>query len=815
MTYVSGRAWVFLTILAVGATSRSSAQVAGSASLSGTVHDETGALVPGASVVLTEVARQLDRGSPTNEAGRFVFPNIPAGTYSMTVTKAGFESYRLTDIRLAVDQQGAVEVVLKVGAVTTSVDVSAKQEVLLETESNTIGTVVDSDRIVELPLNGRNPLQLSLLAAGANDSSNRAYSNNQTGRSDRAVIIAGNFPTSTSYLINGIVVRGSRSTELTVPLSPDALDQFRVQQSFFMPDQGPNPAIVNFTTKGGTNAFHGSVYEFLRNEDLDARNYFAPPVPDGLHRNQFGFTVGGPLRRNKMWFFGWYEGYRQATAFSTSAYTPTSAMFGGNFQALSKVIYDALSFDSQTGRRTAFANNIIPSNRINSVSQKLLQYYLPGASLAQLPSNLFVQPRKTDKGNQYGLRVDASPAPSHNLFAQVIKFSSSMTNPGAFLGTGNNYPTDTGLAMLQHTWTITPTLVSTARLGIARNFLLQANAGQKLGSILQGIGIQNTNDTRGVSGVSMTGYSAFGRAGGDLGNIDNVYQLDYGLNDVRGKHNLQFGANLRYYRTWQHNSNANALGSLAFQSLFTAQLQANSTGQLAPVANTGDSFADFLLGTIATGQLAGLPMIPYRATEFIPYISDTWKVTRGLTLNYGISWLKATVPNPMGQYHLWTHGFDFSTGLLTYAALGQVTPQLVHPNNLDFAPRLGFAWKPRFLRNTVIRGGGGVYYEDYVLGRTQGAMLAPPFSNSASLSNVGLTLPQYVLGQNVFPASLSSLRPTVTSDYAASLTNAAPNLLDPNVKLSYMLAVESHGAAHAGAKRLGGGAVHGQQRPRY
>src|SRR5579872_2633468 len=181
--------WILLTILTLAAVSRSAAQVAGSASLSGTVRDAAGAPIPGASVALTEVARQLDRDSVTNDAGRFAFPNVPAGAYSMLVKKTGFESYHLTDIRLAVDQQGAVEVVLKIGAVTTSVDVSAKEGALLETESNTIGTVVDSERVEELPLNGRNPLQLALLAAGANDSNNRDYSNNQTGRADRAVVI--------------------------------------------------------------------------------------------------------------------------------------------------------------------------------------------------------------------------------------------------------------------------------------------------------------------------------------------------------------------------------------------------------------------------------------------------------------------------------------------------------------------------------------------------------------------------------------------------------------------------------------------------
>lgn len=716
----------------------------------------------------------------TDEAGRFVFPNVPAGAYSLTASKDGFESYRFNDIQLEVGQQAALEVVLKLGAVSSSVEVSAKQQILLETESNTLGTVVDSARVEELPLNGRNVLQLALLAGGANPATSASASQNQTGRTDRIVIVGGNFSAYTGYLLNGIVIRGSRSTEMTVPLSPAAIDQFKVQQSFFMTDQGPNPSIISVTSKGGTNQFHGQVFEFLRNVDFDSRNYFSPGSED-LHRNQFGFAAGGPIIKNRLWFYGHYEGLRQVDGFSSSGYTPTSTMFGGDFSALSKTIFDPLT-QSQAGTRTPFPNNVVPQARINSVAQKLLNYYLPGTNLKS-SQNLFVNPRNTLDEDQYGVRIDTMLTQNQNLFGDLLVFRSDLVNKGLFPDSGAFYPERTQIGMMQHTWTMRPTMVATARIGFSRSSVLSANEGSQLGAVLPGLGIENTLDPRGITGINFSGfYSAFGKAAGDLGNIDNNYQADYGINYIRGSHNLQFGANLVYHRTWQQNANASALGALTFASTFTAQLVPNAAGQLGPETNTGDPFADFLLGIPTTGLLNGLPRIPFRYTEFTPYIQDTWKLARGLTLNFGISWYKETVPNPQGKYHEWPHSFDYSTGLLQYAALGQVASQVVQPDNNNFAPRLGFAWQPRFLPKTVIRSGAGVYYATSQLSNLQWTMVGPPYSNSLNIANSPAATPQWVMGQTIFPPYTLTLP---TANYASTLSNVAPFLFDSNARTPY------------------------------
>ena len=264
-----------------------------------------------------------------------------------------------------------------------------------------------------------------------------------------------------------------------------------------MPDQGPNPSLVNVTTKGGTNQFHGQAFEFVRNGDFDARNFFAI-APEGLKRNQFGGAVGGPIKKDRIWFFANYEGLRQLDAFASNAYTPTTAIFGGDFTQAGQTIYDPNTYSTDTGKRSPFPNNVIPTNRINSISQALLKYYLPGASIAERPSNLFASPQNTLNDDQYGVRIDAALTSRQNIFGQIIHENSPAVNPGIMPYSGAIYPNQDEMAMMQHTWTPRPDLVNTLRFGILRNEALYANQGRTLGDILDPIGIPNTKDGRGV-----------------------------------------------------------------------------------------------------------------------------------------------------------------------------------------------------------------------------------------------------------------------------------------------------------------------------
>ncbi len=742
--------------------------VSGSASVAGTVTDASGAVVPGAAVVLADTERGSERQASTNESGNYAYPDITPGVYSLRVTSDGFAGREVTDLAVQIGQRAVVNVELTVGQVTEVVTVEAAA-VLLETESNAIGTVVDSERVNELPLNGRNFLQLALLAGGTAPSEGRASFAGQIGHPGRFVVVGGVKAANNSYTINGIQVRGARGGELAVNLSVANVDQFKVQSSFFMPDQGPNPSMVNVTTNGGTNQFHGQVFEFLRNTELDARNFFAPG-PEELKRNQYGFAIGGPIKRNKIWFRTGYEGMRERVAFSRGVFTPTQAMFGGDFTEDPFIIHDPNTLNEAAGSRDPFPNQTVPKSRFNSVSDNLLQYYLPGSSFTKRPHNLFVNPRNTVDDDQFNARVDVQLTDKQTLFTQYIWSDSSAVRPGAFPLSGAFFPNEFAMWMMQHTYTISPKLISTLRLGVSRNQALFSNEARDVGDILTPLGITGTFDTRGVFAQRIQGFTGFGRSNGDLGNIDNNYQLDPGMTYVTGNHQYRFGASIRYRRTWQQNANAGAHGSLNYNRVYSAQLTTNAAGNLVPNGGTsGNAFVDYLLGTPDRGGTRGLPMLQYRHTQFMPYIQDTWKVRRNLTINWGMSWFKDTIPNPHGRAADYPHGFDPDTGLLEFAVLGQIDPRVIEPDSDNFAPRFGLAWQ--LDDKTVIRAGAGAYFSDMQLIELQFSAVGPPFTNSVDAINTGKLIPEFIPGVNIFPViPLPPIDENFASNLPAGLT---------------------------------------------
>jgi hypothetical protein len=589
----------------------------------------------------------------------------------------------------------------------------------------------------------------------------------QTGHADRDITIAGVEQDFVGFTVNGISVAGSRLGDLALNVSISAVDQFKVVQGFIMPAMGPDPGIVDVVTKSGTNGFHGEAFEFLRNNDLDARNFFeAQAHPGPFRRNQFGGAAGGPILHNRLFFFANYEGFRQVLAAPQGGFAPTQAMFGGDFSALPALVYDPQSVDPATGRRQPFAGNVIPSSRINPVSQKLLAYYLPGSSYSTRPLNVFGEPVQTQDSDQGGLRVDANLTKRHTLFGQYIQEESPVDNPALFPVSGLFYHMNTEFAMAQLTSTAGPRVVNELHLGFTRPYLFYGGIGQA--GLEQKIGLTGTADVNGVPGITLGGFSSFGTAQSVIGNIDNNYQVYDSLKVLRGKHEIAVGASLHYMRTTQESANWNARGTLVFNSVFTAQLAPGANGQLAPVAGTGSSFADFLLGAPVSGTVTSMPRTHYRWTEFNPYVQDTWRLRPGFTVNFGLGWYVGTPPNPSGNDRKYPHAFDFQTGKVLYAALNQISPEIYATSWKNFSPRLGAAWQPGFLRGTVVRAGAGMYYPSERALYDLFGITAPGVSIVQSLANSpNSPQPAYVLGQNVFPP-MSQV--PITQQFADNLT---------------------------------------------
>lgn len=771
----------------------------GTSSIGGMVHDPSQLIVPSADVALMDVQRGVTRKTKTNAKGEYIFTAIQPGIYTLTVQEQGFKSATIQNVQVIIDQRATVDVVLQVGTVAQEVQVNSLGTTpLLDTASNSLGTVMDNVRVEGLPLNGRDFLQLAQLLGGSQlPTGGSDMVTSQTGHSNLTISVTGANQFQTSYLIDGIATRGSRVGNSSLNESVSAIDQFKIELGFFMPDLGPNAGIINVITKAGTNKLHGEMYEYLRNTTLNAKNFFATK-PEVLRRNQFGVALGGPVMipkildgHDKLWFHFNYEGTRQVTETVVTAFTPTQAMLNGDFsqEASSFTIYNPYSYDPALGKRQPFQNNVISPNLINPVSQKLLAYYLPGTSYKATPSNVVGYPKDTLNDDQFTIRVDTAISPKQSLFATVAHENSPAVNDGLMPLSGASFPLVSDLAVLQDTLIIGSKMVNIARIGFDRASVGDNGQAESGPALETELGIPGTFDPHGIPGISIQGFTGFGRSSGKIGNTDDSYQINDALDYSKGTHSLAFGAGLNYVRSVQINANANSVGSLIFSPVFSAQLAPGASGST-PVAGTGNALADFLLGMPVSGTVVGFQPMHYRYTEFYPYFQDSWHPLSSLTINYGISWFYATVPNPQGPDAGIPHDFNFSTGLLQYAALGEISPQVVNPDYNNFTPRLGFSWQPGFLKDTVIRAGIGMYYGQKGLLETQFTYLAPPFEQSLSFTNSQFSaLPTYTFGNtnaanSVFPVVAL---PPLTKSFASTIpAGFTPFAVNPNSKTPYV-----------------------------
>lgn len=739
----------------------SSAQSVNSA-VQGNATDSSGAVIPDADVALVNVSTGVALKGRTDHDGGYSFPSVPLGLYDLTVSKPGFATYKITHFNVVVGQRATENAVLNVASAEQAVTVNAGDLAdLLQPESNDLGTVIGPQTVANIPLNGRNFLQLGLLSGATQQNSGAAASSvSQTGSTGTngnrllSLLVAGNEPDFTMYLVNGIQTVGSRAGNSSLNLSVSAIDQFEVHYGFFMPDLGPNPGIVDVITKAGGNKFHGEAYEFFRNTSMEAKDYFAgQPAP--YHQHQFGGDIGGPILRDKFFFFFNYEGYRQTQASVSNNLVPTTDMFNGIFPATTP-IYNP--YNVVNGQRQQFANNAIPTSMINPTAKALLQYYASSNSPVLNGGNYRVYPKFVLNSDQYTGRIDYTLNSKNQFFAQGSYLNSPENSPGAFPSQGSQFPLDTELVALGWNRTIGSNKVNEARIGWTRNSVF--SQGYSAPGVQQALGITGTADNGGVTAMNLTGFSGFGTGTGLLGDVDNSYQVHDAFNWLVGKHQIKFGADIAYTRTVDSSANISARGGLNFQNYFTNLL--NCTANCG-----GSSFADFLLGAPHDGEAKGMPPTHYRWTTAQPYLQDTWKITPKLAANLALAWYGATPPNPEGKNKDYIHGFDFNTGLMTFAALGQANPEVYPMTMTNWAPRVGATYQ--IDPHTVIRGGWGLFYTTQMALTVQYSVVSQFITIDNTISNANKTVPTYLLGQNIWPAASSTVG-VITQDQANSIT---------------------------------------------
>lgn len=681
------------------------------ATILGRVTDPSGSSIAGAAVVVRNEATGIERTTLSTGTGDFEVTLLPiTGRYTLTVSSQGFETQRISGIQLQVDQNARFDVSLRIGSITQTVTAQAEAPVV-NTDSGSIGQVINNRTILELPLNGRNFAQLATLTASA-----VVGPPNGSPTGFTTIAVSGGHAGKTEFLLDGITNQEQLFDGIQFTPSVDAIQEFKVQANSFSAEYGRGDAIINGTIKAGTNEFHGDIYEFLRNSYLDAKNFFNTGTKAKLEQNQFGATLGGPIKRNKTFFFLNYEGTRINRGNSSNTVVPTEAQRAGDFSAL--LASGVQLKDPTTGQ--ALPNNRISPSLIDPATAFFLKF-IPSANTAQ--GTFYYNAPFTSNADQGNIRVDHRFSETDSVFARYSINNIDQYNPGSFPQVGGRgISLRTQNAVLDETHIFSPTLINDLRLGYARMY--RTDTPQGLGTnytVQSGLhGFQETTaNFPGFPTLGITGYgSIYGNDYSPLTNPTNTYEIIDSVTWIRGAHSIKIGMDLRQARMFSTNA-AHSRGNFSFDGGYT-----------------GDGFADFLTGYPSSGS-RDFPRNLFGETinNYHFYVQDDYKVSRRLTLNLGLRYEFNPQPAYFQDQSSW---FDPRTGLIAVSLYhGQpnlttqqvakyaypqfrsffITPQQAGvPNGLLFnqhdnwAPRFGLAFRPSDDNKTVIRAGAGIFY---------------------------------------------------------------------------------------------------------
>ena len=718
--------------------------------ISGLATDSSGSVMPGVRVTLTNVATNAVRVVQTNDAGVYVFPAVPPGTYTLKAEIEGFSSIERSNILVQVGSSIRVPFEMAIGQLSDVVQVTADTQ-LIQTENASIGTVIENRSIVELPLNGRNYLQLASLIPGATTNGPASAQGQQRmggQRNSFSLNVSGQRIHYNHYSLDGVENTDLNFNSYMLLPSVDALEEFKVESGIFGAEYGRAIAQINASTKSGTNAFHGTVFEFVRNSELDAKNYFDPkdkPIPP-FKRNQYGLTAGGPVQipniidgRNKLFFMFNWEGLRERKALTSTPALPLSAWRTGDFSGLRDAsgnlitIYDPATrvFDAAGNvlrAPTPFPDNKIPANRIDPVSKGLLDYYpLPQQEVTG-PNFVNNEGRRIDT-DQVTYRFDYTQSQNSTWFFRHSQSHELGYDPFPIPNMGSNTDTDVHQLVLGNTRSIGGSKVNELRIGYG--FLYNAHISPRANTqnVVKELGINIPSDNPlywGVPNIGVSGLSGLGEeSDAPFINDDKTIQFVDNFSWVIGEHSMKFGGEIRRVLYDQ-------LGGVVTRGRFNFDGRYTQNPLLPAAQRGGAAFADFLLGHFnnSEGQV-GAPVADFRSNYYALYIQDNWKLTPNLTIDYGLRW---EYDQPFYDKYDKLVNIDFAWDnsyepVFVRAGTGdpfegdppfRLAPDIQYVRDgrfgrgayksdfNDVAPRLGVAWSidPK----TVIRGGSGIYY---------------------------------------------------------------------------------------------------------
>jgi hypothetical protein len=687
------------------------------AQISGTVRDQSGAVLPGVEVTATQTETGISRTAITNETGSYIVPNLAIGPYRLEAALPGFRTFAQTGIVLQVNSNPAVNPVLEIGQVTEAVEVQANAA-LVETRSTAVGQVIENERILELPLNGRKVTDLIALSGAAVQT---GVSPSQSWQGGALISIAGGQSFGVGYSLDGAMHSNPYDgSQMPLPF-PDALQEFKVEASGISANGGSKSGgAVTAVTKSGTNEFHGDAFEFVRNYKFNARNFFARSR-DTLKRNQFGGTLGGPIVKNKLFFFGGYQATKERSdPGQTIAYVPTAAMLAGDWTTFASA---ACNSGGPVTLRAPFANNRIDPALYSKAALNIAGRLPPAQDECGKVTYGLVQ--KPDDSQTIG-KIDYEWSSTHSSFGRIMVATFDIPMPytltkNILTTTTNGYDNLAQSYAIGDTHLIGPTIVNAARLAVNRTgihrtaspYFGPADVGVNSYSALPGFMVLNI-----FGGFNLSDTGAPGP--GDF--VTTAIQAGNDLSVVRGNHQMAFGANIAHWRTIQRAHRA-SLGNFVFNGSAT---------------NLG--MGDFLTGRLTTLNHGSPTSWASRQTSFGAYAQDVWKHSPKLTLSYGLRW-EPFLPLHLTEGAVYNFDYDrFHNGIrstaIPNAPVGLYFPgDPGFPKNApinvrwtDLAPRVGLAWDPHGDGRTSVRASYGIAYDFSGSNSLNGSASSPPYS---------------------------------------------------------------------------------------